>query len=134
MKFNFQRARTPAYITSVVLVVIGLLFALGSAAAAAWIFVILGVALNVVAVSVTEITDRGPRHVDPASRVVVEPEPDTEQQVTVAPAGSSRAASASVRPARDEQPGGTGGSTSLRVDAPGTSREARPHRSHSQHT
>lgn len=137
MKFNFQRVRTPAYITSVVLVVIGLLFALGSMAAAAWIFVILGVALNVMAVSVIEITERGPREVDPASRVVVEPEVDTEQQVAVAPAAETHAAaSGPARSARDEKPGKTAGSTSLRGNVSrtfGGAREAQPHRPQPQH-
>lgn len=138
MKFNFQRVRTPTYITSVVLVVIGLLFALGSVAAAAWIFVVLGVALNVMAVSVTEITERGPREVDPASRVVIEPEADTEQQAVVTPAAGARpaAASAPARPVRDEKPGKTAGSTSLRANISRTfsgTREAQPHRPQPQH-
>lgn len=136
MKFNFQRVRTPAYITSVILVVIGLLFALGSVAAAAWIFVILGVALNVMAVSVTELTDRGAREVDPTSRVVIEPEADTEQQAVVAPAAAARAGSAPARPARDEKPGKTTGSTPLRANVSrtfGGAREAQPHRPQPQH-
>lgn len=137
MKFNFQRVRTPAYITSVVLVVIGLLFALGSVALAAWLFVILGVALNVMAVSVTEITERGPREVDPASRVVIEPEADTEQQAVVAPASDARAAASSpARPVRDEKPAKTAGSTALRANISrtfGGAREARTHHPEPQH-
>ena len=136
MKFNFQRVRTPAYVTSVVLVVIGLLFALASVAAAAWIFVILGVALNVMAVSVTELPERAARRVDPASRVVIEPEADTEQHAAVTPAGGSRAASSPVPPVRDEKPGKTAGSTSSRATisrAFGGGREPQPHHPQPQH-
>ena len=57
MKFDFQRVKTPAYLTSVALVVIGLLCAVGSLAVLAWILTILGIALNVMAVSITAIDD-----------------------------------------------------------------------------
>ena len=40
MKFDFQRVKTPAYLTSVALVVIGLLCAVGSLAVLAWILTI----------------------------------------------------------------------------------------------
>lgn len=130
MQFNFQRVRTPAYITSIVLVVIGLLFALGSVASAAWIFVILGVALNVMAGSVIAIGERAPRPGEPGSRVVIEPEADTEQNAAVTPAaGLETVPPSPARPVRDEAPGRPAGSTSLRSNvsrAAGT-REAQPH-------
>jgi hypothetical protein len=60
MKFNVQRVLTPAYLTSVALVVVGVLLALEWFTVAAWVFVLLGLGLNAVAVAVTEIHD-GPR-------------------------------------------------------------------------
>ncbi|MGX5357302.1 hypothetical protein [Kocuria sp. KH4] len=60
MKFNVQRVLTPAYLTSVALIVIGVLLGLAWYPVAAWVFVLLGLALNAMAVSVTEIHD-GPR-------------------------------------------------------------------------
>ena len=60
MKFNVQRVLTPAYLTSVALVVVGVLLALEWFTVTAWVFVLLGLGLNAVAVSVTEIHD-GPR-------------------------------------------------------------------------
>lgn len=105
MKFNFQRVKPPAYITSAALLVIGVLFALGSMAVAAWIFLLLGLVLNVMAVSVTEIS-REPRvsrsrtlAVDTASRVVIEPEPDTEEQATV-PVAAAKGGSHAVKAPR----------------------------------
>ncbi|GGG46426.1 hypothetical protein GCM10011374_05960 [Kocuria dechangensis] len=63
MKFNVQRVLTPAYLTSVALVVLGVVFALAWYPVAAWLFVLLGLGLNATAVSVTEIHDspRAPR-------------------------------------------------------------------------
>ena len=63
MKFNVQRVLTPAYLTSVALVVLGVVLALAWYPVAAWLFVLLGLGLNAVAVSVTEIHDspRAPR-------------------------------------------------------------------------
>ncbi|MFW6186877.1 MAG: hypothetical protein ACOC84_02595 [Actinomycetota bacterium] len=57
MKFNVQRVLTPAYLTSVALVVVGVLLGLAWYPVAAWLFVLLGLALNAMAVSVTEIND-----------------------------------------------------------------------------
>ena len=119
MKFNFHRVKTPAYITSMALVVIGLLFGLGSMPAAAWIFVILGIVLNVVAVSVTAVNDtpRAPREfrrssVESSTRVVIDPDVDTEQQETVpAPAKAKSAA-----PITDEKPSKRMGSSALRAN------------------
>lgn len=101
MKFNFRRVKSPAYLTSVGLLLIGLLFALASVAVAAWIFFLLGIALNVVTVSVTNVPDSSSRARGAGTRVVVEPEADTEQQAAVPPAGSSPAGSSSLR--RDEE-------------------------------
>ncbi|MBD2762068.1 hypothetical protein IEE92_05790 [Kocuria sp. cx-116] len=119
MKFNFRRVKTPAYITSIALVVIGLLFALGSVPVAAWIFVILGIVLNVMAVSITEVNDtpRAPREfkrssVDNGTRVVIEPDVDTEQQETV-PAPSKAKSAASIK---DEKPSKRMGSSPLRAN------------------
>ncbi|MCD1144359.1 hypothetical protein LQU92_03765 [Kocuria sp. LUK] len=63
MKFNVQRVLTPAYLTSVALVVVGVVLALAYYPVAAWLFVLLGLGLNAVAVSVTAINDapRAPR-------------------------------------------------------------------------
>jgi hypothetical protein len=63
MKFNVQRVLTPAYLTSVALVVLGVVFALAWYPVVAWLFVLLGLGLNATAVSVTEIHDspRAPR-------------------------------------------------------------------------
>lgn len=103
MKFNFRRVKSPAYLTSVGLLLIGLLFALASVAVAAWIFFLLGIALNVVTVSVTDVPDSSSssRARGAGTRVVVEPEADTEQHAAVPPAGSSPAGSSSLR--RDEE-------------------------------
>ncbi|WP_367404379.1 hypothetical protein [Kocuria marina] len=101
MKFNFRRVKSPAYLTSVGLLLIGLLFALASVAVAAWIFFLLGIALNVVTVSVTDVSDSSSRARGAGTRVVVEPEADTEQHAAVPPAGSSPAGSSSLR--RDEE-------------------------------
>ncbi|MUN62969.1 hypothetical protein GMA12_07415 [Kocuria sediminis] len=57
MKFNVQRVLTPAYLTSIALIVIGVLLGLAWYPVAAWVFVLLGLALNAMAVSVTEIHD-----------------------------------------------------------------------------
>lgn len=57
MKFNVQRVLTPAYLTSIALVVVGVLFGLVWSPVAAWLFALAGLALNAVAVSVTEIND-----------------------------------------------------------------------------
>lgn len=118
MKFNFHRVKTPAYITSIALVVISLLFALGSVPVAAWIFMILGVVLNVMAVSVTSVNDtpRAPREfrrssVEDGTRVVIEPEVDTEQQETV-PAPSK---AKSTAPVKDEKPSKRMGSSAFRA-------------------
>lgn len=67
MKFNVQRVLTPAYLTSVALVVIGVLLGLAWYPVAAWVFVLLGLALNAMAVSVTEIHD-APRAAGTAGR------------------------------------------------------------------
>lgn len=57
MKFNVQRVLTPAYLTSVALVVVGVVLALAWYPGMAWLFVLAGLALNAMAVSVTEIND-----------------------------------------------------------------------------
>jgi hypothetical protein len=57
MKFNVQRVLTPAYLTSVALVVVGVVLGLAWYPVAAWLFVLAGLALNAMAVSVTEIND-----------------------------------------------------------------------------
>lgn len=122
MKFNFQRVTTPAYITSLALVVIGFLFALGTMAVVAWLFVILGIALNVMAVAVTAINDtpraiRQPERssVESGTRVVINPETDEEQQAT--PVGSaSTAAAGATAPVKDEKPAKRWGSSSLRTN------------------
>lgn len=57
MKFNVQRVLTPAYLTSVALVVVGVVLGLAWYPVAAWLFVLGGLALNAMAVSVTEIND-----------------------------------------------------------------------------
>lgn len=63
MKFNVQRVLTPAYLTSVALIVLGVVLGLAWYPVAAWLFVLAGLALNAMAVSVTEIRDvpRAPR-------------------------------------------------------------------------
>ena len=125
MKFNFHRVKTPAYITSIALVVIGLLFELGSMPVAAWIFLILGIVLNVMAVSVTAVNDtpRAPRDikrssVDTGTRVVIDPEVDTEQQHTV-PAAASNTMAKSTAPIKDEKPAKRAGSSALRANLAG---------------
>ncbi|MFI7584135.1 hypothetical protein ACH9DO_10115 [Kocuria sp. M1N1S27] len=67
MKFNVQRVLTPAYLTSVALIVIGVLLGLAWYPVAAWLFVLSGLALNAMAVSVTAIND-APRHPGTAGR------------------------------------------------------------------
>jgi hypothetical protein len=67
MKFNVQRVLTPAYLTSVALVVVGVLLGLVWSPVAAWLFVLTGLALNAMAVSVTEIHD-APRAPGTSSR------------------------------------------------------------------
>ncbi|WP_298587497.1 hypothetical protein [uncultured Kocuria sp.] len=57
MKFNVQRVLTPAYLTSIALVVVGVVLGLAWYPVAAWLFVLAGLALNAMAVSVTEIDD-----------------------------------------------------------------------------
>ncbi|MFI7493424.1 hypothetical protein ACH9D2_01685 [Kocuria sp. M4R2S49] len=57
MKFNVQRVLTPAYLTSIALVVVGVLLGLVWSPVAAWLFALAGLALNAMAVSVTEIND-----------------------------------------------------------------------------
>lgn len=57
MKFNVQRVLTPAYLTSIALIVIGVLLGLAWYPVAAWLFVLSGLALNAMAVSVTAIND-----------------------------------------------------------------------------
>ena len=116
MKFNFHRVKTPAYITSIALVVIGLLFEMGSMPVLAWIFVILGLVLNVLAVSITGIPEaqRSPRGVgrsepDTADHAVTHPQADTEQQPV--PSGSSRLNR--LRPVKDEKPSKRGGSSAV---------------------
>lgn len=119
MRFNFRRVKTPAYITSIALVVIGLLFELGSMPVAAWILVILGIVLNVMAVSVTAVDD-APRarrefkrsSVEDNTRVVIEPDVDTEQQNTV-PAPSQ---AKSTAPVTDEKLSKRMGSSALRAN------------------
>ena len=99
MKFNFRRAKTPAYLTSLVLIVLGLVFAVASVAALAWLLTILGVALNVMAVSITAINEAPSRARGTGTRVVEEPEADTEQHDVVPAAGSRRVGSSPLRPA-----------------------------------
>lgn len=62
MKFNVQRVLTPAYLTSVALVVVGVVLGLAWYPVAAWLFVLAGLALNAMAVSVTEINDAPRAH------------------------------------------------------------------------
>lgn len=57
MKFNVQRVLTPAYLTSIALVVVGVLLGLAWYPVAAWLVVLAGLVLNAMAVSVTEIHD-----------------------------------------------------------------------------
>ena len=57
MKFNVQRVLTPAYLTSVALIVVGVVLALAWFPVAAWLFVLSGLVLNAMAVSVTAIND-----------------------------------------------------------------------------
>lgn len=103
MKFNFRRAKTPAYLTSLVLIVLGLIFAVASVGVLAWILTILGIALNVMAVSITEINESPARARGTGTRVVEEPEPDTEQHDAVPAAGSRRVGSSALR--RSEERG-----------------------------
>ena len=114
MQFNFRRAKTPAYLTSIVLVVLGLLFALGSMSVLAWIVTILGIVLNVMAVSLTQINDSPARAHGTGTRVVVEPEAETDQHDVVHRAGISE-----------------GGSSPLRTPAERTGQEDRPERDRS---
>ncbi|RLY93946.1 hypothetical protein EAE32_01510 [Kocuria tytonicola] len=101
MQFNFRRAKTPAYLTSLALVVIGLLFAVGSMSVLAWIVTILGIVLNVMAVSITQITGSPARARGTGTRVVTEPEAETDQHEVVPPAAVARGGSAALRaPAR----------------------------------
>ena len=106
MQFNFRRAKTPAYLTSLALVVIGLLFAVGSMPVLAWIVTILGIALNVMAVSITQINESPARAHGTGTRVVTQPEAETDQHDVVPPAavarGGSSALRAPARPATDE--------------------------------
>ncbi|MDO4917910.1 hypothetical protein [Kocuria sp.] len=105
MQFNFRRAKTPAYLTSLALVVLGLLFAVASVSVLAWLLTILGIALNVMAVSITGIDDSpsrargtGTRVVtEPAVESVDEPEAQTDQHDAVPPAGASRGGSSALR-------------------------------------
>jgi hypothetical protein len=119
MKFNVQRVLTPAYLTSVALVVVGVVLGLAWYPVAAWLFVLAGLALNAMAVSVTEINDAprrrpalAPRDGDrggdgelvedrnedlgdalppeePARRAPVEPDAETAATPTVPHSGSS---------------------------------------------
>ncbi|MFI7481387.1 hypothetical protein ACH9EU_03110 [Kocuria sp. M1R5S2] len=57
MKFNVQRVLTPAYLTSVALIVLGVFFGMVWNPVAAWVFALAGLVLNAVAVSVTAIDD-----------------------------------------------------------------------------
>ncbi|RKQ35162.1 hypothetical protein [Kocuria tytonis] len=121
MQFNFRRAKTPAYLTSLALVVIGLLLATGSVAVLGWILALLGIALNVMAVSITAIEDSPSRARDTGTRVVVEPETDTEQHDVVSPASAPR--SVSARSASSTPAATKGGSSAVRAAAPATERE-----------
>lgn len=67
MKFNVQRVLTPAYLTSVALVVVGVVLGLAWYPVAAWLFVLAGLALNAMAVSVTEINDAPRRRPAPSA-------------------------------------------------------------------
>lgn len=116
MKFNVQRVLTPAYLTSVALIVVGVVLGLAWYPVAAWLFVLCGLALNAMAVSVTAINDtprasapvarrrlslpvRGTRraadgpagreHDGPGRRPAVEPEAETEATPIVPSSGSS---------------------------------------------
>lgn len=119
MKFNVQRVLTPAYLTSIALVVVGVVLALAWYPRTAWVFVLAGLALNAMAVSVTEINDAprrrpalDPRDGDrggdgelvedrdedlgdalppeePARRAPVEPDAETAATPTVPHSGSS---------------------------------------------
>lgn len=115
MKFDFQRVKTPAYLTSVALVVIGLLCAVGSLAVLAWILTILGIALNVMAVSITAIDDLPARARRTGTRVVVDPEPETDQHDVVATARGQRAVFG--RSATSEGTSAQGGSSAARPSA-----------------
>ncbi|MGX0886853.1 hypothetical protein ACUW97_001264 [Kocuria rhizophila] len=122
MTFDFQRAKTPAYITSLALVVIGLLCASGSVAVLSWILTLLGLALNVVAVSITSLDGPG-RARRTGTRVVEEPEADTEQHDVVAPSRAQREVSGrsgAARPEHDAARGGSAasGSSAVRATAP----------------
>ncbi|GEO95603.1 hypothetical protein ACT4S2_08245 [Kocuria turfanensis] len=97
MKFNVQRVLTPAYLTSIALIVIGVLLGLAWYPVAAWVFVLLGLALNAMAVSVTEIHDapraggRRPTLPSRASRTrrpADEPEDDPEADPGTDPLGA----------------------------------------------
>ena len=101
MQFNFRRAKTPAYLTSLALVVIGLLFAVGSMPVLAWIVTILGIVLNVMAVSITQINESPARARGTGTRVVTEPEAETDQHDVVPSVGTARDGSSALRaPAR----------------------------------
>ena len=115
MKFDFQRVKTPAYLTSLALVVIGLLCAVGSLAVLAWILTILGIALNVMAVSITAIDDLPARARRTGTRVVEDPEPETDQHDVVSPARAQR--SVSGRSAASEGTSAQGGSSAVRPSA-----------------
>ena len=115
MKFDFQRVKTPAYLTSVALVVIGLLCAVGSLAVLAWILTILGIALNVVAVSITAIDDLPARARRTGTRVVEDSEPETDQHDVVAPARAQH--SVSGRSAASAGTSAQGGSSAVRPSA-----------------
>ena len=119
MKFNVQRVLTPAYLTSVALIVVGVVLGLAWYPVAAWVFALSGLALNAMAVSVTAINDsargtgagarrrpslpvRRPRRGGAGDRAVpgdrlpaVEPEAET-QATPVVPSAGSRA----VKPRR----------------------------------
>ncbi|MDN5631254.1 hypothetical protein RGB72_11035 [Glutamicibacter protophormiae] len=103
MKFNFRRAKTPAYLTSLALIVLGLIFAVASVGVLAWILTILGVALNVMAVSITAIDESPSRARSTGTRVVEEPEADTEQHDAVPAAGSRRVGSSPLRRPEDRR-------------------------------
>lgn len=118
MKFNFRRAKTPAYLTSLALIVIGLLLAVASVSVLAWIVMILGIALNVMAVSITQINEGPSRARGTGTSVVPEPEADTEQHDAVP---AARPSSSSLRGSESPK-----GSESLRgaEDRVGTARDS----------
>lgn len=125
MTFDFHRAKTPAYLTSVALVVLGLLCASGTWVVLGWILAVLGLALNVVAVSITGLNGSPTRARRTGTRVVVDPDPDTQQNDVVEPARERRPVSSGA--AASATKAATGGSSAVRPAAPAVDRETFEH-------